>query len=80
MCRSIRTLRDDDPTTGDVQAAARQYVRKLSGYRVPSRVNTAAFDEAVTAVAAATRQLLMALGSEPHDGPERHPVTKLSLT
>lgn len=80
MCRSIRTLRGDEPTTGDVQAAARQYVRKLSGYRVPSRANTAAFDAAVTDIAAATDRLLLALGSEPHDGLERHPATKLSRT
>lgn len=80
MCRSIRTLRGDEPTIGDVQAAARQYVRKLSGYRAPSRANTAAFDTAVAEVAAATDRLLLALGSEPHDGPERHPLTKLSRT
>ena len=49
MCRSIRTLRaaEPHPTTGDVHAAARQYVRKLSGYRTPSRANQAVFDQAI---------------------------------
>lgn len=74
MCRSIRTLRGDTPTSGDVDAAARQYVRKLSGYRVPSRANTQAFDDAVRDVAAATSRLLDALGSPSTDGPERVPV------
>jgi hypothetical protein len=61
MCRSIKTLRapyqaevDDD----DVRAAALQYVRKISGFRAPSARNSAAFTEAVDAVAAATQTLL----------------------
>lgn len=64
MCRSIRTLRPpfaEDVTDEDVQAAALQYVRKISGFRSPAEHNRAAFDEAVTAVAAATEQLLSAL-------------------
>lgn len=73
MCRSIRTLRGDTPTTGDVQAAARQYVRKLSGYRVPSRANGPAFDAAVAEIAAATDRLLLALGTVPEQGAERLP-------
>ena len=78
MCRSIRTLRDADPepTTGDVQAAARQYVRKLSGYRAPSRANAAAFDRAVTAVAEATTRLLAELGTDAVPGPERLPLSR----
>lgn len=74
MCRSIRTLRAAEPTTGDVTAAARQYVRKLSGYRTPSRANQAVFDAAIEEVAAATRRMLAALGSAPVEGPERPPV------
>jgi hypothetical protein len=74
MCRSIRTLRAADPTTGDVQAAARQYVRKLSGYRVPSRANAEVFDAAIAEVAAATERMLAALGSDPVPGPEQIPV------
>ena len=75
MCRSIRTLRATEPTTGDVTAAARQYVRKLSGYRTPSQANRVVFDEAIAEVAAATERMLTALGSPAVDGPERHPIT-----
>jgi hypothetical protein len=61
MCRSIKTLRPpfvDEADDGDVHAAALQYVRKISGFRAPAAHNTAAFDEAVEAVASATRELL----------------------
>lgn len=73
MCRSIRTLRSADPTTGDVTAAARQYVRKLSGYRSPSRANQVVFDRAIAEVAAATHRLLVDLGTDPVFGPEQLP-------
>ncbi|HZN18876.1 MAG TPA: DUF2277 family protein [Micromonosporaceae bacterium] len=61
MCRSIKTLRPPYTavaTDADVRAAALQYVRKISGFRAPAAHNAAAFDEAVAAVAAATRDLL----------------------
>ena len=60
MCRSIKTLRKVDPPATDVEVreAALQFVRKISGYRQPSRANAAAFDQAVDEVAAATRTLL----------------------
>jgi hypothetical protein len=61
MCRSIKTLREpyvEDPTEEGVRAAALQYVRKISGFRAPSKANTEAFDRAVAAVAAATQELL----------------------
>jgi hypothetical protein len=60
MCRSIKTLRGADPapTTDDVDAAALQFVRKISGYRAPSRANQETFDRAVHDVAEATRRLL----------------------
>lgn len=60
MCRSIKTLRlpDGPATEEEIQAAALQYVRKVSGYRKPSRANQAAFEEAVARVAGATRSLL----------------------
>lgn len=64
MCRSIRTLRPpqvEQVTDGDVRAAARQYVRKLSGFREPSAANEAAFERAIDAVAAATAELLESL-------------------
>jgi hypothetical protein len=61
MCRSIKTLREpyvENPTEDDVYAAALQYVRKISGFRAPSRANTEVFEHAVAAVAAATQDLL----------------------
>lgn len=63
MCRSIKKLRQPDslPTDEDVQAAALQFVRKVSGYRAPSRKNDAAFNQAVAEVAEATRKLLATL-------------------
>ena len=59
MCRSIKTLRDDpELTPDDVQAAALQYVRKVSGYRKPSRANEEAFQAAVAEITATTERLL----------------------
>jgi hypothetical protein len=59
MCRSIQTLRGPEPTSDEqVSAAALQYVRKISGYRVPSEANRATFDQAVGEVARATQALL----------------------
>ena len=60
MCRSIKTLRraDEPATDEEIAAAALQFVRKVSGYRVPSQRNRDAFDEAVVEVAAASRRLL----------------------
>jgi hypothetical protein len=65
MCRSIKTLRraDDPATDQEIREAALQYVRKVSGYRVPSRKNTEAFDAAVDEVATASRRLLDAVTS-----------------
>lgn len=60
MCRSIKTLRDAETpaTEEEIRAAALQYVRKVSGFRQPSRVNAAAFDKSVADIAAITEQLL----------------------
>jgi hypothetical protein len=60
MCRSIKTLRNpDQPATSDeVTAAARQFVRKLSGYRAPSAANREVFDQAVVEIATASQRLL----------------------
>lgn len=61
MCRSIKTLRppfQEIVTEADMQAAALQYVRKISGFRVPAAHNSEAFDRAVAAVTAATVELL----------------------
>ena len=60
MCRSIKTLRGSSETVTDedVRAAALQYVRKLSGYRQPSRADEAGFEAAVDEIAGATQRLL----------------------
>jgi hypothetical protein len=60
MCRSIKTLRrpDEPATDEEIRAAALQFVRKVSGYREPSRKNTEAFVAAVDEVAEASRRLL----------------------
>lgn len=64
MCRSIKTLRPpfvEQLTEQDVQAAALQYVRKISGFRKPAAHNAAAFDKAVETITAATAELLESL-------------------
>lgn len=60
MCRNIRTLYNFEPpaTDEEVEAAALQYVRKISGFNKPSQANAEAFDQAVSEVAAISRQLL----------------------
>jgi hypothetical protein len=64
MCRSIKTLRPpytEAVTEEEMRAAALQYVRKISGFRSPAKHNAEAFERAVTAVAAATAELLGSL-------------------
>ncbi|WP_433268416.1 DUF2277 domain-containing protein [Actinosynnema sp. CS-041913] len=63
MCRNIRVLHNFEPPASEdeIQAAAVQYVRKVSGSTHPSAVNQEAFDAAVEAVAEATRVLLESL-------------------
>jgi hypothetical protein len=63
MCRNIHTLYNFEPpaTEDEIQAAALQFVRKVSGFHSPSRVNAAAFQTAVEAVAEASRELLRSL-------------------
>jgi hypothetical protein len=59
MCRSIKTLRTEAVVTDeDTRAAALQYVRKISGYRKPSKANEAAFQDAVDQITEATDRLL----------------------
>ena len=72
MCRSIRQLRQTDgaATTGEAEAAALQYVRKISGYRAPAARNEAAFREAVHEIAHVTQRLLEALGTDVEEGPD----------
>ncbi len=63
MCRSIKVLRERDVTVGDdeIAAAALQYVRKISGYRVPSRANEETFNAAVDEITMASKRLLTTL-------------------
>lgn len=63
MCRNIKKLRFEDrmPADEEMSLAALQYVRKVSGCRKPSRLNEAAFEQAVAAVAQATRSLFEGL-------------------
>ena len=63
MCRNIRQLHNFEPpaTDDEVRAAALQYVRKISGSTKPSKANEAAFERAVEAVAAVSRELLESL-------------------
>jgi hypothetical protein len=63
MCRNIRTLFNFDPpaTDEEIRAASIQFVRKLSGFAKPSKANEAAFDRAVSDVAAVARTLIDSL-------------------
>ena len=63
MCRSIVRLRDHDEVFGDdeIRAAALQFVRKISGYRQPSKKNEEAFNEAVLEIAESSHRLLHAI-------------------
>ena len=60
MCRSIKQLRNTDVpvTEEEIRAAALQFVRKVSGYRKPSRVNEETFEKAIEEIALATQKLL----------------------
>ena len=59
MCRNIKKLRHPDapPTDEELRDAALQFIRKISGYRVPSKANAKTFDRAITDVAAASRKM-----------------------
>jgi hypothetical protein len=59
MCRNIKQLRraESPPTTEELEAAALQFVRKVTGYRKPSQANEAAYNQAVLDIAEATRRL-----------------------
>jgi len=60
MCRSIKSLRlpDRPATEQEIQEAALQYVRKVSGYRKPSKANEDVFNKAINEIAEATRKML----------------------
>ncbi|MCX6598185.1 MAG: DUF2277 domain-containing protein [Acidobacteria bacterium] len=63
MCRSIKVLRGADPpvTEAEIQAAALQFIRKVSGFRAPSKANHDAFYAAVAEVTTTTSKLLEGL-------------------
>ena len=63
MCRSIKTLRrpSETPSDEEISTAALQFIRKISGYRQPSKVNEAAFNTAVVDIARASRRMFDSL-------------------
>ncbi len=63
MCRSIKTLRNPEMIVSDddLDAAARQFVRKISGYRQPSKVNEKSFDRAIREISRSSRRLMDSL-------------------
>ncbi|MES2843328.1 MAG: DUF2277 domain-containing protein [Pseudomonadota bacterium] len=65
MCRNIKTLFNFEPpaTELEIRDAALQFVRKLSGFNVPSQANEAAFDRAVEQVARSARELIQSLST-----------------
>lgn len=71
MCRSIKTLRDfEQPATPEeIEAAALQFVRKISGYRKPSKLNEASFERAVAEITDSSARLLGSL--QPGRAPAR---------
>jgi hypothetical protein len=78
MCRNITTLRGLEPaaTPTEIEAAALQYVRKVSGVQKPTEATAAAFDEAVRAVAAATATLIEALPPRKQPPPTVPPLRR----
>jgi len=74
MCRNIKTLYNFDPPVNpqEIEAAALQYVRKVSGFHEPSQANEAAFDQAIREVCAATQKLMDSLitTAKPHNREE----------
>jgi hypothetical protein len=60
MCRNIKQLRrlENPPTDEEIREAARQFVRKVSGYRTPSRANQEVFEAAINEISASTWKLL----------------------
>jgi hypothetical protein len=80
MCRNITTLRGLEPvaTEEEIEAAARQYVRKVSGVQKTSEATEAAFEKAVTIVAAATTELIDQLPPRRNPPPTLPPLRRLA--
>jgi hypothetical protein len=81
MCRNITELRGLEPpaTAGETAAAARQYVRKVSGITHPSSANAEAFEAAVAEVAATTTRLLGALPPRRQPPKTSPPLRRLAV-
>ena len=79
MCRSIKQLRKADApaTDAEIRAAALQFVRKISGYRTPSRSNQVVFEQAVAAITASTQQLLTQL--QANESPKSKKVSSVII-
>ncbi len=82
MCRNITTLRGLEPaaTADEIEAAARQYVRKVSGVQSTSAATEAAFEKAVRKVTAATTELIAALPPRRNPPPTEPPLRRLART
>jgi hypothetical protein len=80
MCRNITTLRGLEPgaTDQEIEAAARQYVRKVSGVQATSKLTEAAFERAVTRVARATTDLLDELPARQQPPPTLPPLRRIA--
>ncbi len=78
MCRSIKTLRraEEPATEEEIRAAALQFVRKVSGFRQPSKKNTEAFDSAVDEIAGVSRKLLDSLVRDAPRITNRAPISE----
>ena len=76
MCRNIKKLRRPErtPTDQELQEAALQFIRKISGYHAPSEVNRMVFERAVTEVAASARTLFRSLHVKPAHARENSQV------
>jgi hypothetical protein len=82
MCRNITTLRGLEPvaTPEEIEAAARQYVRKVSGVQKPSAATVVAFEHAVAAVTLATTELLGELPPRRQPPPTLPPLRRRAPT
>ncbi len=78
MCRNIRVLFNFEPPTTEteMEAAALQYVRKVSGTRAPSQANTARFEKAVADIARATKELLDGMETQAPPRTREHEIAK----